>query len=286
MRFPKISVITPSFNQARFLEATMESIHQPGYPNLEHIVIDGGSSDGSREIIESYGDRLAYWVSEPDEGQTDALIRGFRRATGSIQCWLNSDDLFESRTLYDVAEFFSRDPGASFVYGDSTWIDELGRVIKPKREQVWSRFVWLNDNNLITQPSALWRAGLLEAVGGLDPSFVCAMDADLWIRFAEVTRPRHVRRQWSRMRFYPSQKNTRLRELSIEEMRAIRGRYGGSGSQTLAPLKTLGARSLRVLLKAYSGGYSLSELARHADRVMGRGTWEEQESERSHNSSM
>jgi glycosyltransferase involved in cell wall biosynthesis len=274
---PRISVVTPSFNQAKFLEATMRSVHDPGYPNLEHIVIDAGSTDGSVEIIKSYADRLAYWVSEKDEGQTDALIKGFDRATGDILCWLNSDDLFEPTTLQEVADFFSAHPEVRFAYGDATWIDVEGRPFKPKREHRWNRFVWMYDHNFIPQPSAFWRADLYRQVGGLDRRFDLAMDADLWIRFADVTRPRHVRRRWSLMRFYPEQKNTRLRAASGAEGRSIRARYVAPASRREVKLKRTAARALRVGLKALAGGYSASEFARHTGTLFGRGTWEQQE---------
>lgn len=277
---PRISVVTPSFNQARFLEETLRSIHEPGYPNLEHIVVDGGSSDGSVEIIERFADRLAFWVSEPDRGQTDALIKGFARATGDILCWLNSDDLFEPATLFEVAAFFEANPDAEFVYGDATWIDADGRVIKPKREHDFNRFVWMYDHNYIPQPSAFWRRGLYEQVGGLDPSFDLAMDADLWIRFADVTRPRHARRFWSRMRFYPEQKNTAMRGRSGAEGGRIRRRYIPHESSGTIRWKRRGARVLRVLLKGVSGGYVPTEAARHLGTLVGGGTWEQREARR------
>jgi glycosyltransferase involved in cell wall biosynthesis len=277
---PRISVITPSFNQAHYLEATMRSVHDPGYPNLEHIVIDGGSTDGSVEVIERYAERLAYWVSEKDDGQTDALIKGFTRATGDIYCWLNSDDLFEPTTLFEVAELFQHHLDVRFVYGDATWIDVEGHPLKPKREHRWSRFIWLYDHNYVPQPSAFWRADLYEEVGGLDARFDLAMDADLWIRFAEVTDPRHVRRLWSRMRFYPQQKNTRLRAKSGAEGSAIRARYVSAPSRRVLRRRKATARIMRVALKALAGGYSPSELARHAGTLLGRGTWEQQEATR------
>ena len=267
MDLPKISVITPCFNHVEFVDATMRSIHGQGYPNLEHIVIDGGSTDGSVPIIASYEDKLAYWVSEPDEGQTDALIKGFDRATGEIYCWLNSDDLFEPNTLQEVAGFFTANPDVQFVYGDSRWIDRNGRGIKPKREHGWNQFVWLYDHNYIGQPSAFWRADLYQAVGGLDISFDMAMDADLWVRFAELTTPRHSRSFWSSMRFYPEQKNTRMRQATLVEMRRIRDRYVKPASPTVEAMRSLGARIVRVALKAASGGYPPSELGQHLARA-------------------
>jgi glycosyltransferase involved in cell wall biosynthesis len=280
MKLPKISVITPCFNHVQFVDATMRSIHGQGYPNLEHIVIDGGSTDGSLAIIDSYRERLAYWVSEPDDGQTAALIRGFDRATGDIYCWLNSDDLFEPNTLHEVAEYFAANPEVQFVYGDSRWIDRDGGRIKHKREHGWNRFVWLYDHNFVAQASAFWRADLYRAVGGLDRSFDLAMDADLWARFAELTTPRHVRRFWSSMRFYPEQKNTRMRQASLLEMRRIRDRYVEPASPIVEASRSVGARAIRVCLKASSGGYSPSELGQHLAQLAGLGSWEERQARR------
>ncbi|HJQ95914.1 MAG TPA: glycosyltransferase family 2 protein [Acidimicrobiia bacterium] len=273
---PSISVVTPSFNQGRFLTETMESIHAQRYPYLEHIVIDGGSSDESVSVIKRYEGQLAYWVSEPDQGQTDALIKGFARSTGDIQCWLNSDDLFEPGTLAEVGAYFAGNPAVDFVYGNSTWIDERGLVIKPKREHGFSRFIWMYDHNFIPQPSAFWRRELYERVGGLDPRFDLAMDADLWIRFADVTKPRHVPRPWSRMRFYGEQKNTRLRDKSSLEGKAIRSRYLHPKSRREVAAKAAAARSLRVLWKLASGAYSASEVLLHARTLVGGKSWEQQ----------
>lgn len=282
MKLSKISVITPCFNHAQFIDATMRSVHGQGYPNLEHIVIDGGSTDGSAEVIERYRDRLAYWVSEPDDGQTDALIKGFDRATGDIYCWLNSDDLFGPGTLHEVAEYFASNPEVRFVYGDSLWIDRDGATIKPKLEHGWNRFVWLHDHNFVAQASTFWRADLYRAVGGLDRSFDLAMDADLWARFSEQTSPRHVRRYWSSMRFYPEQKNTRMREASHVEMRRIRDRYVEPARPTIEALRSVGARALRVGLKTVNGGYPPSELGRHLAQLAGLGSWEERQARRDH----
>lgn len=279
MSLPKISVVTASLDQGEFIEATMRSVHDQNYPNLEHIVIDGGSTDGTLDVIRRYEDKIAFWSSEPDAGQTHALAEGFSRATGDIFCWLNSDDLFASTTLWEVARFFEVHGDARFVYGNSRWIDLDGNFIKPKREHRWNKFVWLNDHNFIPQPSTFWRSDLYRQVGGLDTSFNLAMDADLWIRFAEVTPPRHVARPWSSMRFYPEQKNTRLRDESLEEMALIRGRYQRPSSRLAGPVRSLGARALRVTLKLASGGYPSSELVRHLPQLVGRGSWEASRSE-------
>ena len=120
MKPPKISIVTCSFNQAHFLEEAITSVLGQDYPNLEYIIIDGGSTDGSVDIIRKYSDQLYYWVSEPDRGQTHGLIKGFARATGEIQGWLCSDDLLEVGSLREVGQFFIEHPDGRVVYGDTT----------------------------------------------------------------------------------------------------------------------------------------------------------------------
>ena len=253
MPWPKITVVTPSYQQARFLEDTLRSVIRQGYPNLEHIVMDGGSLDGSAEIIERYADKLEYWTSQPDNGHTDALIKGFARSTGDIMCWLNSDDLWEPWTLKDVADFFRHHSDARVVYGDAMWIDIEGRPMKPKREHPFNEFIWLYDHNFIPQPSTFWRRDLYEEVGGLDPNFRISMDADLWIRFAQVTKIHHVKRPWSRMRFYPEQKMQKLRRDGDVEDTAIRRRYL-TDERSWRRRKLL-AKGMRVAWKLSTGSY-------------------------------
>lgn len=125
----KISIVTPSFNQARFLERTMTSVLEQPYPELEYIIIDGRSNDGSREIIQKYQEKLAYWISEPDQGQTDAINKGFTQATGDIFAWLNSDDTYMPGSLPQVASFFENHPAAAAVYSNSNFINENDRII-------------------------------------------------------------------------------------------------------------------------------------------------------------
>ena len=255
MNYPKISVITPSFNQAYYLETTMKSVLDQGYPNLEYIVMDGGSTDGSRGILERYSDRLAYWVSEPDGGQTEALARGFGLATGEIMGWLCSDDLLEPNALFEVARTFVENPGWQVVYGDGQWIDAEGRPLREQKEIGFDRFVFMYDYNYLPQPSTFWRRGLYERVGGLDPSFDLAMDADLWARFAEHADIHHVPRPWSRMRRYPEQKNSKLRDESNVEDARIRARYLPDESTLTRRSKRVLAKGLRVARRLRRGAY-------------------------------
>jgi glycosyltransferase involved in cell wall biosynthesis len=257
MDWPKISVVVPSYNQAPFLEQALLSVLDQRYPNLELIVIDGGSTDGSRAILERYAPQLAYWVSEPDGGQTRGLIKGFARSSGEIQCWLNSDDLLEAGSLAEVARYFQAHPEVDAVYGDTLWVDREGRPLRAQREIPFNRFLWLYTYNYIPGMSTFWRRALYERVGGLDASFDLAMDADLWIRFAEVGRIGHVRRLWSRSRFYPEQKNRRLRERSNAEGLRIHTRYWGRIPPARLKALKLVARAWRVLWKLSTGCYPL-----------------------------
>jgi glycosyltransferase involved in cell wall biosynthesis len=247
--------VTPSYNQAQYIEATIKSVLDQDYPNLEYIVIDGGSDDGSVEVIQNHADQLAYWVSEPDSGQTEALIKGFKRSSGEIMCWLNSDDLLMPGTLHEVAAVFARKPNWQVVYGDDLLIDPEGRVILVEKEIGFNRFIWMYHFNYIPQPSTFWRRSIYERVGGLDARWDLAMDADLWIRFAEHTDLHHVPRVWSQFRVYPDQKNQRLRTKSDAEDALIRSRYLGREPLWSRRLKRVAAKGLRAVLLTARGRY-------------------------------
>jgi glycosyltransferase involved in cell wall biosynthesis len=254
---PKISVVVPSFNQAKYLELTLRSILDQQYPNLELIVIDGGSKDESPDIIRKYEKHMKFWCSEPDGGQTQGLIKGFSHATGEILCFLNSDDLFEPGALREVGEYFARHPDADAVYGNALWIDADGNTLQPKKEIPFNRFIWLYTYNYIPGMSMFWRRTIYDKAGGLNPAFQLAFDADLWIRFSDAHgKIKHVARQWSRMRYYPDQKNRRLREQSDREDMLIRSRYWKNQVMpSTYHLRRKIARGLRILWKLLSGCY-------------------------------
>jgi glycosyltransferase involved in cell wall biosynthesis len=252
---PSISLVTCSFQQARYLEATIQSVLAQQYPRLEYAVIDGESTDGSVDVIRRYQSLLADWVSEPDQGQTDALIKGFERTTGEIMGWLCSDDLLLPGALQAVGEFFARNPRIMAVYGDALWIDGDGRYLRPKREIPFNRFVFLHDHNYIPQPSMFWRRSLYREVGGLDRAFNLAMDGDLWDRFAQRGTIDHVPRYLSCMRCYPEQKTRALRPQAEAENAALRIRRLGTTGEYFQPLLFPCAKALRVAIKAFSGSY-------------------------------
>lgn len=262
--YPVISLVTCSYQHGSYIEQTIRSVIDQGYPALEYIVIDGGSTDGTVEIIKRYEDALAYWVSEPDGGQSDALIKGFGRTTGEICGWLCSDDLLLPGSLHAVADFFLAHPEVQAAYGDALWIDSHGRYLRPKKEMSFNRFVLLHDHNYIPQPSMFWRRTLYWEVGGLDPRFDLAMDADLWERFSRRTAIARIPRYLSCMRFYPEQKTRSRRSDSRRESRALLER---ENKQWDVPFKgalcRAAARCARVLKKALAGGYTARVPSEH-----------------------
>lgn len=255
---PKISIVTCSYQQGRTLDATIRSVLDQDYPALEYFVIDGGSSDQSLDVIRRHGHALTGWVSEPDEGQTHALIKGFARSTGVLQGWLCSDDLLVPGTLRQVGNFFARHPDVDAVYGDALWIDAQGRYLRPKREMRFNRFALMFDHNYIAQPSMFWRASLFRKVGGLDARFDLAMDSDLWERFSRHTRIAHVPAWWSCMRDYPEQKTRSQRAKSLAEAKAIARRSVLGNLAGVQPVRSAlhaAARLVRVGAKFAAGGY-------------------------------
>lgn len=253
---PTISIVTCSFQQARFLDATMRSALNQQYPSLEYIVIDGASQDDSTKIIKKHAQRLSYWVSEKDSGQTEALKKGFARAQGEVQGWLCSDDILLPGALQAVGEFFRDNPNVGAVYGDALWIDAEGKPLRAKREMGFNQFVFLHDHNYIPQPSMFWRKSLYDAVGGLDETFNLAMDSDLWARFSEKTIIVHISQYLSCMRFYPEQKTRSMRPAGRLEDLKIRTR----GSRLarivfIRPIQHVLARAMRAVSKTLAGGF-------------------------------
>jgi glycosyltransferase involved in cell wall biosynthesis len=228
---PVISVVTPSYNQARFLPRTVESVLGQCYPRLEYIVQDGGSTDGTPALLERYRARLAHCESRRDNGQADALNRGFRRATGEVLAYLNSDDLLLPGALACVADYFRRHPEVDVLYGHRIIIDpedhEVGRwVLPPHDDDVLS---W---SDLVPQETLFWRRGIWEAVGGrVDESFRFALDWDLLLRFrAAGARFARVPRFLGAFRVHPAQKTSAWMDgIGRMEIDRLRRRCHGRG---------------------------------------------------------
>lgn len=201
-----VSIITPSFNQAKYLEQTIRSVLDQGYSNIEYILIDGASSDGSVEIIKKYSDQLTYWVSEKDNGQADAINKGFARASGEILAWLNSDDYYLPDAISAAVKVFEENPDAVLVYGNMLAVDEHGRTINTLKYRQLN-FEDLLCFQIIGQPAVFMRRSALQRTNGLDLSFHFLLDHLLWIQLAQHGKILHVDQTWSAARYHPEAKN-------------------------------------------------------------------------------
>ncbi len=245
---PLVSIITPSFNQARFLEQTIQSVLSQDYPNIEYIIVDGGSTDGSLEIIQKYATRLAWWVSEPDQGQTDAINKGFARARGEVLAWLNSDDTYEPGAVSAAVAYLQAHPEAGMVYGEANFIDEHGRVIGRFNAKQASYRRLRRGAVYIPQQAAFFRASLWQQVGPLDPSFYFAMDYDLWVRLARVSELHYCPGQvWANFRLHGAAKSIAEDDRCWPEMLRIHRRDGG-GWLSIIMLRYLVRRLLAPLV--------------------------------------
>lgn len=229
VQLPLVSIITPSFNQAQFLEATIQSVLGQDYPRIEYIIVDGGSTDGSVEIIEKYKDKLAWSVSEKDNGQTDAINKGFNRAKGDILAWLNSDDVYEPKAVGQAVKYLMDHPEYAMVYADCNFIDEAGRFIG-KFNSAQTDYRRLREGYVhIPQQTMFFRAKYWKELGPLDPSFYFAMDYDLWTRIAAKAPLKYVQGQtWANFRIHSLGKTTAADDRCWQEMIRIHYRDGGT----------------------------------------------------------
>jgi len=204
---PRVSIITPSYNQAQFLEQTIRSVLDQNYPNLEYWVIDGGSTDGSLEIIQKYAGQLAGWVSEPDRGQAEGINKGLARATGDIVAWLNSDDLYYPGAVQAAVEALAANPQTSFVFSDVESIDDAGKPFHRMRYGHWG-LADLMRFRIIGQPAVFLRRTYLAQTGLLDPSYHYLLDHHLWLRLAALAEPVYVPGElWAAARMHAGAKN-------------------------------------------------------------------------------
>jgi glycosyltransferase involved in cell wall biosynthesis len=232
---PLVSIITPSFNQAPFLEETIKSVLEQDYPHIEYIVMDGGSTDGSVEIIKKYTSpsenfrhSIHAWVSEQDKGQTDAINKGFARAQGDILAWINSDDTYNPKAVGEAVLYLMEYPDAAMVYADCNFIDEQGHVIGKfaSRQTDYRR---LRQGYVhIPQQTMFFRAKYWKELGPLDASFYFAMDYDLWVRIAARAPIKYLPgRTWANFRIHTSSKTNVNDERGWKEMLRVHYRDGG-----------------------------------------------------------
>jgi glycosyltransferase involved in cell wall biosynthesis len=208
---PRMTIITPSYNQGAFIGETIESILNQGYPDLEYMVMDGGSTDSTLDVLQSYDGRLQ-WVSEPDRGQSHAINKGLGRATGEVIAFLNSDDVYEPGALLKVGQFFAAHREAHWVTGKCRTVDAQGREIRKgitAYKNLWLRrpsYRMLQVLNYISQPATFWRRYVVDTVGPFDEGWQYAMDYDYWLRAGRHFRLWFLNAYLARFRVHPNSK--------------------------------------------------------------------------------
>ena len=224
---PKISVITPSFNQGQFIEETILSVIDQNYPNLEHIIVDGGSTDNSVQIIKKYEKHLAYWVSEKDSGQSEAINKGFKKATGDIVCWLNSDDILMPGALGNVAAYFRDHRETDFVNGYTLVMDQHSQILYNYFILKQKKWYALRGIYYISQPSMFWRKNIHESIGILKEDFHAAMDKEFLIRiFKNNIKVGHLPKILAGFRIHNLSKTSKKGEIWTRDAKEIRNLHG------------------------------------------------------------
>jgi glycosyltransferase involved in cell wall biosynthesis len=225
---PTLTVVTPAYNQAEFLRDTIESVLAQDYPNIEHVVLDDGSTDETPEILKEYTDKIFYWESQKNIGQTPTINKGWALTKGEIITWLNSDDPFyDSTSVRTGIEYLIENPQAGIVFGDSMFTEADGTEIEPTRPVVdWTYLKFIkNCENLISQPSAFIRREVYEKVGALDPKFYYFMDWDFWMRAGVYFKIEHIDGIFSTYRLHADSKTVAQSKKAAPELEYMYKKY-------------------------------------------------------------
>jgi len=245
--WPRISIVTPSYNQGQFIEETIRSVLLQGYPNLEYIIVDGGSTDNSVEIIKKYEPWLSYWVSEKDRGQSHAINKGMQKSTGDIFAWINSDDVYKPVTLIKVARIFSENRELDLVYGRAEIIDENSVVFGRLMGDEFDLGIMMTIGNQVPQPSAFFTAKIFREVGEVIENYHFSMDYDLWLKIGSFNHVQFVDDIWSQFRLYDSSKSGNENiKFDLENYEIIKKLLTKSSNPCCDKTQILGINSLKV----------------------------------------
>ncbi|MBL4702272.1 MAG: glycosyltransferase [Phycisphaeraceae bacterium] len=226
---PLVTIVTPTYNQAETLKQTLESVLSQDYPHVQYIVIDGDSTDATCDILKQYDGQLE-WISEKDNGQTDAIAKGFAKAQGQIIAWLNSDDMYTPQAISKAVEALTKNPQTDLVYGDVNWLTHDGRLIaKCVSTEPFNRHRLLHVSNFICQPTTFFNRSAYEAVGGVDLDQNYVMDYDLWLKLTREKPALFLPVTLAQVRCYAQTKTASGGQQRIQEMKSMIATHGGNG---------------------------------------------------------
>jgi len=246
-KLPKITIVTPSFNQAKFLERTILSVLNQNYPNLEYIIIDGGSTDGSVEIIKKYEKKLAWWVSEKDRGQAEAINKGLKRATGDWVAWQNSDDVYFDDVFFNLIECVKKNPTAGMIIANLMLIDEKDKslrdicYVRPTYNSV------LAEGMVLCNQAAFWKRDIHDDIGYLDERFHYSFDFEWFLRLLKKYKAKHINQIWGGLRQHNLSKSNLKKEKFYLENKTI------ISTKELLKIQIIFFKIRRLLLLLFNG---------------------------------
>ena len=260
----RVSVVTPSFNQGKYLEETIRSVLEQSYPEIEYIIIDGGSRDQSLDIIRKYENRLAYWQTGKDRNAWDAINQGWEKSTGEIFCYLNADDVFLENTVQTIVEKFQQNPNVDVLYGDATAIDSNGKQLFPFASENFDiAKIFRTWEDPIRQPSSFFRASVFKQYGGTDETYPFCADFEYWIRIAPTSKFLYIPLNLSLVRLHAETRTATMEDVQARELIRLAKQFidtqqfHDSGVQ---PKEALSGAYLRAMMHFRNAGHKLEAL--------------------------